>query len=134
MSLFLPIKVVDYPSKKQYSLKIWQCKQNISHGIKAEATQKCITSISESLPRFECTLNTMPGVNDITVAKLLSEIGDIRRFSNVDKRANFAGIAPVRFSFAGKGDDNPVSMRTIKSSWQEEKQAPGIDPDLPTAG
>ncbi|MDE6747588.1 MAG: transposase, partial [Lachnospiraceae bacterium] len=30
-------------------------------------------AISEFLPRFECTLNTIPGVNDITVAKLLSE-------------------------------------------------------------
>ena len=39
-------------------------------------------AISEFLPRFECTLNTIPGINDITVAKLLSEIGDIRRFSD----------------------------------------------------
>ena len=49
----------------------------------------------------------MPGVNDITVAKLLSEIGDIRRFPNADKLANFAGIASVNFSSAGKGDDKP---------------------------
>ena len=48
-------------------------------------------AISDFLPRFECTLNTIPGVNDITVAKLLSEIGDIRRFPNADKLANFAG-------------------------------------------
>ena len=64
-------------------------------------------AISDFLPRFDCTLNTIPGVNDITVAKLLSEIGDIRRFPNADKLANFAGIAPVRFLSAGKGDDKP---------------------------
>ena len=64
-------------------------------------------AISDFLPRFECTLNTIPGVNDITVAKLLSEIGDIRRFPNADKLANFAGVAPVRFSSAGKGGDKP---------------------------
>lgn len=64
-------------------------------------------AISEFLPRFECTLNTIPGINDITVAKLLSEIGDIRRFSNADKLANFAGVAPVKFSSSGKGDDKP---------------------------
>lgn len=64
-------------------------------------------AIREFLPRFECTLNTIPGVNDITVAKLLSEIGDIRRFSNADKLANFAGVAPVKFSSSGKGDDKP---------------------------
>lgn len=64
-------------------------------------------AISEFLPRFECTLNTIPGVNDTTVAKLLSEIGDVRRFPNADKLANFAGVAPVRFSSAGKGYDKP---------------------------
>lgn len=64
-------------------------------------------AITDFLPRFECTLNTIPGVSDITVAKLLSEIGDIRRFSNADKLVNFAGIAPVNFSSAGKGDDKP---------------------------
>ena len=64
-------------------------------------------AISDFLPRFECTLNTIPGISDITMAKLLSEIGDIRRFPNADKLANFAGIAPVNFSSAGKGDDKP---------------------------
>lgn len=62
-------------------------------------------AITDFLPRFECTLNTIPGVSDTTVAKLLSEIGDIRRFPNADKLANFAGIAPVNFSSAGKGED-----------------------------
>lgn len=64
-------------------------------------------AIADFLPRFECTLNTIPGVSDTTVAKLLAEIGDIRRFPNADMLANFAGIAPVNFSSAGKGDDKP---------------------------
>ena len=42
-------------------------------------------AIADFLPRFECTLNTIPGVSDTTVAKLLSEIGDIHRFPNADK-------------------------------------------------
>ena len=64
-------------------------------------------AIADFLPRFECTLNTIPGVSDTTVAKLLSEIGDIRRFPNANKLANFAGIAPVNFSSSGKGNDKP---------------------------
>lgn len=48
-------------------------------------------AIADFLPRFECTLNTIPGVSDTTVAKMLSEIGDIRRFLNANKLANFAG-------------------------------------------
>ena len=34
----------------------------------------------------------------------------IRRFSNVDKSANFAGTAPVDFSAAGKGSDVPAKQ------------------------
>ncbi len=41
----------------------------------------------------------------VMAAKLLAEIGDINRFSNTDKLASFAGIAPVRFSSAGKGKE-----------------------------
>lgn len=73
----------------------------------SEQLREVEKAISNFLPKFECTLNTIPGVNDTTVAKLLSEIGDIRRFPSADKLANFAGIAPVNFSSAGKGNDKP---------------------------
>jgi transposase len=64
-------------------------------------------AIEELLPVFECTLMTMPGIDIITASKMLSEIGNINRFSNADKLAKFAGIAPVNFSSAGKGNDKP---------------------------
>ena len=60
-------------------------------------------AISDFLPRFECTLNTIPGISDTTMAKLLSEIGDIRRFPNADKLANFARVAPVNLLICWKG-------------------------------
>ena len=44
-------------------------------------------AISDFLPRFECTLNNIPGVNDITVAKLLSEI----KIANLDPHLQTAG-------------------------------------------
>ncbi len=62
-------------------------------------------AIESILPDFQCTLMTMPGIDMITAAKILSEIGDINRFSNANKLAKFAGIAPVNFSSAGKGKD-----------------------------
>ena len=52
-----------------------------------------------------CTLTTIPGVNVITAVKILSEIGDIKRFSNSNKLAQFAGIAPLHLSSSGKGKD-----------------------------
>ena len=50
-------------------------------------------------------LNTMPGINLITAAGIISEIGNIERFPNTDKLAQFIGVAPVNFSSAGKGKD-----------------------------
>ena len=47
-----------------------------------------------------CTLTTIPGVNITTAVKILSEIGDIRRFPNANKLAQFASIAPLKVSSA----------------------------------
>lgn len=55
--------------------------------------------------KMGCTLHTINGVNITTAVKILSEIGDINRFSNADKLAQFAGIAPLKLSSAGKGKD-----------------------------
>ena len=37
--------------------------------------------------------------------KILSEIGDIKRFANDNKLAQFVGIAPLHLSSSGKGKD-----------------------------
>ncbi|SET94536.1 Transposase IS116/IS110/IS902 family protein [Enterocloster clostridioformis] len=62
-------------------------------------------AIKGNLPYFQCTLMTMPGIDIVTAANILSEIGNIERFPNASKLAKFAGIAPVNFSSAGKGKD-----------------------------
>lgn len=50
-------------------------------------------------------LETIPGISTVTAATLVAEIGYVNRFSNANKLAKFAGIAPVNFSSAGKGKD-----------------------------
>lgn len=50
-------------------------------------------------------LQTLPGINLITAANIISEVGNIERFPNSDKFARFTGVAPVNFSSAGKGKD-----------------------------
>ena len=62
-------------------------------------------AIENLYPVFGCTLMTMPGIDITTATNILAEIGDINRFSNADKLAKFAGVAPVKFSSAGKGED-----------------------------
>ena len=59
--------------------------------------------IEKVLLSFDCKLTSMPGIGTAVAGKLLAEIGDIRRFSNADKLARYAGVAPVKFSSAGKG-------------------------------
>ena len=46
---------------------------------------------------------TMPGIDMVTAANMLAEIGKKDRFPNAKKLARFAGIAPVNFSSAEKG-------------------------------
>lgn len=62
-------------------------------------------AIGTILPEFHCTLMTMPGIDIITVAYILSEIGNISRFPKANKLAKFIGIALVNFLSAGKGKD-----------------------------
>ncbi|SBV99311.1 transposase [uncultured Eubacteriales bacterium] len=63
------------------------------------------SEIEKMLKTFDYKLTTLPGVGSAIAGKLIAEIGDIRRFPNAHKLASFAGIAPKRFSSAGKGRD-----------------------------
>jgi len=61
--------------------------------------------IEKMMVHFDCKLTSISGVSTVMAAKLLAEIGDIKRFTSADKLASYAGIAPIRFSSAGKGND-----------------------------
>lgn len=63
------------------------------------------TELEKLLPLTGYKLRTMPGIDVVTEAQLVSEIGDINRFPDSDKLARFMGLAPVQFSSAGKGKD-----------------------------
>ena len=70
---------------------------------------KQLTEVDKMLEKMYdmlgCTLTTIPGVNVITAVKILAEIGDIKRFVNANKLAQFAGIAPLHLSSSGKGKE-----------------------------
>src|SRR5574344_970814 len=69
--------------------------------------QELLKDIEEQLrkllPQTGYKLQTMPGIDIITEAKLISDIGDINRLPDSNKLARFMGLAPVHFSSAGKG-------------------------------
>ncbi|OYP57584.1 IS110 family transposase, partial [Lachnotalea glycerini] len=67
--------------------------------------QEVDTELEKLYHSLGFTLTTIPGVNITTAVKMLAEIGDIKRFSNASKLAQFAGIAPINNSSAGKGTE-----------------------------
>ena len=62
-------------------------------------------------------LHTFIGIDKVLSAKLISEIGNITRFSNASKLARYAGIAPVSFSSGSKDKqvNNKYGNRVLNS-------------------
>ncbi len=62
-------------------------------------------------------LNTFIGIDKVMASKIISEIGNIDRFSSADKLAKYAGIAPVSFSsgMKDKNVNNKYGNRTLNS-------------------
>ena len=93
------------------SSSIRQLKNVKSEMLKVEEEIKII------LPEFGLKLRTMGGIDYITEASLIAEIGDIRRFSNSAKLAKYAGISPISYS-SGKTDKllcNALGDRRLNS-------------------
>lgn len=62
--------------------------------------------------KFPCTLHTITGIGKVLAAVILSEIGDISRFSAPQKLVAFAGVDPsVKQSGQFSGTQNHMSKR-----------------------
>ena len=84
---------------------------------------------------FDTYLSTIPGVGPVLGATILSEIGDISRFSSAAKLAAFAGIDPtVKQSGEFVGTRNHMSKRgspyLTRALWQASTIAVRCDPVL----
>jgi Transposase and inactivated derivatives len=55
------------------------------------------------LDHFDYKLQTMRGIDTVTAANLIAEIGDIKRFQTSAKLARYSGVAPVTYA-SGKTD------------------------------
>lgn len=58
--------------------------------------------IQDLMSQLGFQLETMTGIDLVTSAELVAEIGDIHRFANSDKLARFAGIAPIKVGSGNK--------------------------------
>jgi len=78
-----------------------------------------IASIEENMkkliPQFRYKLESMKGINTVTAAGIIAEIGDISRFPNADALAAYAGISPMRYSTGqtNKNFSNKLGNRNL---------------------
>lgn len=76
---------------------------------RADLIEKQIASL---LREFDTQLTAIPGVGTVLAATILSEIGDISRFSSADKLLAYAGLDPsVKQSGEFKSNQNRISKR-----------------------
>lgn len=66
--------------------------------------------LEEFLGNFDYKLTSMKGIDTVTAASLIAEIGDISRFSSPAKLARYSGVAPVTYS-SGKTDVQYANKR-----------------------
>lgn len=87
-----------------------------------------------SYSRMLCFLSSTPGVGLITAFTLLSEIGDFKRFRNLDHLCSFVGLVPTTNSSGEKEisgkitprSNKPIRSVLIESAWVAIR----IDPAL----
>lgn len=91
----------DFQSERDFIVK--SLVKGIRHNL--EQIVEIDKELDKIIPLTGYKLRTMPGIDLVTEAGLISEIGDINRFPDSDKLARFMGLAPVPFSSAGKGKD-----------------------------
>jgi hypothetical protein len=76
------------------------CVKEVKHN--NEEIRKIETSIRNLMDELGYKLETMIGIDLVTGAGFISEIGDIGRFSSSDKLAKYCGIAPIDYSSGDK--------------------------------
>lgn len=54
--------------------------------------------IEKILTHFDYPLTTIKGIDNLTCAKIIAEVGDISRFKNAKALAKYSGVAPVTYA------------------------------------
>jgi len=88
------VQPTEYQSTRDFNIRslIRQIKSNLSE------LNAIDEEIEKMLEHFDYPLTSIKGIDTLTCAKLISEIGDINRFKNAKALAKYAGVSPVSFS------------------------------------
>ncbi len=96
-----------YSSARALSLKLF-IEQIIMFNNQISDVEK---QIDELMSIIDSPITTVPGIGNVLGAAILSEIGDISKFSNPAKLLAFAGLEP---SIYQSGNFNPSSGKMVK--------------------
>ena len=99
-------EVTDYEDERHFVIRstITQLRQAMSE---IDLIQKQITQF---LNHFDYQLTTLKGIDSITAARFIVEIGPIERFSSAAALAKFSGISPITHA-SGKQDSQFANAR-----------------------
>lgn len=113
------IKDYNYSKETEYQENRNQLITTIIRNIKNNNLQKeqLDNDIINLYDKLNVHLHTLIGLTKTTSAEIISEIGDIKRFSNSSKLAKYCGIAPINRSSGGsdKVKRNEFGNRTLNS-------------------
>ena len=105
--------LIDYQKERDFLIKML-VKQIKYNNTQIDINNKQIEKIIEKLGY---KLHTFIGIDKVSSARIISQIGNINRFSSSDKLAKYAGIAPVCFSSGEKDKkvNNKYGNRLLNS-------------------
>ena len=88
------VQTTEYQSTRDFNIRslIRQIKSNLSE------LSAIDEEIKNMLEHFDYPLTSIKGIDTLTCAKLIAEIGDINRFKNANALAKYSGVCPVSFS------------------------------------
>ncbi len=100
----LNLVVKDGATQTEYQevrdLMVTTCVKEIKHN--NQEIRKIETVIKRLMSELDYKLETMIGIDLVTAAGFIAEIGDIGRFPSPDKLAKYSGIAPIDYSSGDK--------------------------------
>jgi len=109
---------------------LWECLEN-----QLTALDKELRSFARQAPAREqearAVLESIPGVGDVTVDVVISEVGDVRRFRSAKRVSAYAGLAPGQRESAGRSKSLGITKEgsrllrwaLVEAAWRLVRQA-----------
>jgi transposase len=107
------------------------------HGLRAQlrALAERLKQFAAAAPTAEAearaVLRTIPGVGPVTVEVVVSELGDVTRFSSAKKACAYAGLVPAIRESGGRSKELPITKRgspllrwaLVEAAWRLVRQS-----------